>query len=97
MVEEYESLGTTAVVYTPYAMEMKWGNPGFLTSNIERLDNGGTLGYMSETIVKISENFAPFNPCDLSGFQLASGFCKILISDFISSLRFIVSCVVSDL
>ena len=57
LVEEYQNLGTTAMVYTPYAMEMKWGNPGFLTSNIERLDNGGTLGYMSETIVKISENF----------------------------------------
>ena len=57
LVEEYENLGTTAMVYTPYAMEMKWGNPGFLTSNIERLENGGMLGYMAETIVKISKDF----------------------------------------
>lgn len=57
LVKEYDELGTSAIVYTPDAMEMKWRQPGFLVSNIERLDIGGTLGYMSETIVKISQDF----------------------------------------
>lgn len=68
LVEEYEGLGISATVYTPDAMEMKWGQPGFLTSNIERLGKGGTLGYMSETIVKISENFCVLK--ETKAFQL---------------------------
>lgn len=65
LVEEYDELGTTATVYTPDAMEMKWGQPGFLASNIERLDEGGTLGYMSETLVKISKNFCMLKEANL--------------------------------
>lgn len=65
LAEEYEKLGTTATVYTPEAMEMKWGQPGFLASNIERLDEGGTLGYMSETLVKISKSFCMLKEANL--------------------------------
>lgn len=55
LMSEYKELGTSAMVYTPDAVELKWGRPGFLASNFERLDNGGTLGYMSDTVVKVSE------------------------------------------
>ena len=55
LMSEYKELGTKAMVYTPDAVEMKWGRPGFLASNIERMDNGGTLGYMSYIVEKISE------------------------------------------
>ena len=68
LVNEYNELGTTAIVYTPDAMEMKWGQPGFLASNIERLDEGGTLGYMSETLVKISKSFCILKKANV--FQL---------------------------
>ncbi len=57
LVNEYNELGTTVTVYTPDAMEMKWGRHGFLASNIKRMDIGGALGYMSDTIVKISQDF----------------------------------------
>ena len=65
LAKEYKKLGTTATVYTPDAMEMKWGQPGFLASNIERLDEGGTLGYMSETLVKISKSFCMLKEANL--------------------------------
>lgn len=57
LVEEYDKLGTSVAVYTPGAMDNKWGAPGFLERNIENLDVGGTIGFMSETIVKISQHF----------------------------------------
>ncbi len=55
LMSEYKELGINAMVYTPDAVELKWGRPGFLASNFERLDNGGALGYMSYTVVKVSE------------------------------------------
>ena len=45
------------MVYTADAMEAKWGHPGFLISNFERMDEGATMGYMSDTLVKISQDF----------------------------------------
>lgn len=65
LLEEYDELGITATVYTADAMEMKWGQPGFLASNIERLDEGGTLGFMSETLVKISKSFCMLKEANL--------------------------------
>lgn len=55
LMSEYKELGTSAMAYTPDAVELKWGRPGLLVSNFERLDNGGTLGYMSDTVVKVSK------------------------------------------
>lgn len=57
LVGEYEKLRTSLVVYTPDAMEVKLGTPGFLARNIKNQEIGSYLGYMSETIEKISKDF----------------------------------------
>ena len=57
LVEEYKELETSVIVYTPDAIERKYGDPGFLERNIQGLGIGGTLGYMSDTLVKISQSF----------------------------------------
>ena len=54
LVEEYKSLGFTANVYTPKAMEVEWNYPNALTSHFERMDKGTTLGYNNATIEKVS-------------------------------------------
>ena len=57
LVKEYKELKTSVTVYTPDAIERKYGNPGFLERNIQKMGAGGTLGYMSDTLVKISPSF----------------------------------------
>ena len=56
LIEEYEESGVSGFVYTADAMEMKWGHPGLLKNNFERIDKGGVLGYMADTIEKISKH-----------------------------------------
>lgn len=56
LVKEYEESGISGTVYTPDAMEMKWGHPGLLKNNFERIDKGGVVGYMSDTLEKISKH-----------------------------------------
>ncbi len=56
LVKEYEEAGISGTVYTSDAMEMKWGHPGLLKNNFERIDKGGVLGYMSDTLEKISKH-----------------------------------------
>lgn len=57
LVGEYKELKTSVTVYTPDAIERKFGTPGFLERNIQNLGVGGTIGYMSDTFVKISQSF----------------------------------------
>ena len=56
LVKEYSDTGICATAYTSDAMEMKWGHPGLLKNNFERIDKGASLGYMNDTLEKISKH-----------------------------------------
>ena len=68
LMDEYKELGTSAMTFTPEALEIKLGRPEFFVSHFMRMDNGCTFGYMSYTVEKVSEGLCKLK--DANAIQL---------------------------